>query len=85
MLGKKDKFAVLNDATTKEVIKDAALTETKKAAASDEEKVKFLVTAFPGAVKKAIEENKKKTGESFVSFVKRATVKLAREEGIYHE
>lgn len=81
----KDKFAVLAEATTKEVIKEAALTETKKATTSDDEKVKFLVTAFPGAVKKAIEENKKKTGESFVSFVKRAAVKLAREEGIYND
>lgn len=84
-MAKKDKFAVLTEATTQEVIKDAALTETKKTAAGDDEKVKFLVTAFPGAVKKAIEENKKRTGESFVSFVKRAAVKLAREEGIYHE
>lgn len=76
----KDKFAILNDQSNNKIVKGAALKENTKKAPGATKKV--LVPAFPVDVYDALSENKNVSGESAASFIRRATVKLAREEGI---
>lgn len=71
----KDKFDALNGLD--EVTKDAALQEQE---AKENETVDFLIKKFPKDLSDKL--MKRKNIESRVSFVKRAAMKLAAEEGL---
>ena len=75
----KDKYAILGSSEAKEVVGNSALKET--APAEENEKVNFAIKGFPKALHDAIVKNKDETG-NVNAFVRRACVKLAKEEGI---
>jgi hypothetical protein len=70
----KDKFAILNEAGSKEIQKDAPL---KESANSNDT---FQMSVY--GMNRELADKIKATGESTSNFAKRAIRKLAREEGI---
>ncbi len=75
----KNKFDILED-DAKDVVAAAALKENKN---DDDGKETINLTAVPKKLLNALRDNKKNgTGEAPVTFIKRAAMKLAKEEGI---
>lgn len=78
----KNKFDILNDEETNEVVEAAALKENK-IEPKKAEVTNINLTALSVDLLDALKENKRTgTGESVVGFIKRATRRLAKEEGI---
>ncbi len=76
----KNKFEILDEEDTKNIVNSSALKETTPAPAKKETK-DFSVKGFPKDLHDAIVDNKDVTGNTN-AFVRRACMKLAKEEGI---
>ena len=76
----KNKFDILNTSEAKEVVGNSALVE-KKEVLVEKAKVDFAVKGFPKDLHDAIVANKDTTG-NVNAFIRRACMKLAKDEGI---
>jgi len=76
------KFDILDDKDTQKVINESALTENTPAPVVTKKETKdFSVKGFPKDLHDAIVANKSETG-NVNAFVRRACMKLAKEEGL---